>query len=72
MSKEKNSVKIDAKVKPSTVVKILARATKEKRNKSEMIRTILEESFETTAIDPEFGDLSKMSNYFAKSKMDRK
>lgn len=44
--KEKNSEKVDAKITQSLLNKILDRAKKEKRNKSEMIRLILEESFE--------------------------
>lgn len=44
--KELNSEKIDTKVKPSVLKKILDRSKKERRNKSEMIRVIIEESFE--------------------------
>ncbi len=39
-------VKIDTYIKQSVLNKILDRAKKEKRNKSEMIRVIIEESFE--------------------------
>lgn len=46
MTKEKNSEKIDTKIKPTVLQKILDRAEKEKRNKSEMIRVIIEQSFE--------------------------
>ena len=55
-NKERNTEKIDSKIKPSTLTKILTRAEKERRNKSEMIRVILEESFEERPEDPRFNE----------------
>lgn len=42
--KEKNSEKVDTKVTPSILKKIVDRAEKERRNKSEMIRILIEDS----------------------------
>lgn len=43
MIKEKNSEKIDTKVTPSILKKIMDRSEKERRNKSEMIRILIED-----------------------------
>lgn len=45
MKKELNTIKIDAKITPTLHGKVIARAETERRNKSEMVRVILEESF---------------------------
>ena len=55
MSKERNTVKIDAKITPTLHDKIVRQAAKEKRNKSQMVRVILEERFED-------GDFKKIWN----------